>query len=70
MFSLFPVLINYFSTGKEYASKEVAEWCRQIVNDINRRVKALDIPRYRHIVQVMLAEQTGAGSRYIARCHW
>lgn len=59
-----------FSPGKEYSSDEVSEWCRQIVNDINRRIKDLEIHRYKHIVQIMLAEQTGAGCRYISRCHW
>lgn len=33
-------------------------------------MKELKIPRYKHVVQVMLAEQTGAGCRYIARCRW
>lgn len=44
--------------GKEYAKKDVSEWCRKIVNEINRRIKDLEIPRYKHIVQIMLAEQT------------
>lgn len=53
-----------------YASSEASEWSRQIVNDINKRIKDLETPRYKHLVQVMLAEQAGAGSRYIARCIW
>lgn len=57
-------------TGKEYSSNDVAAWCRQIVDGINKRITSLEIPRYKHIVQTMLSEQTGAGSRYIARCHW
>lgn len=56
--------------GKTYNVSEVADWCRQIVNTINQRIKELEIPRYRHIVQVMLLEQTGAGCRYTARCCW
>lgn len=52
-------------SGKEYAGKEVGSWCKQIVNDINRRIKDLEIPRYKHIVQIMLSEQTGAGCRYV-----
>lgn len=56
----------FFCAGKEYAGKEVGNWCRQIVNDVNRRIKELDIPRYKHIVQIMLSEQTGAGCRYVA----
>lgn len=64
------IIFESFNIGKEYSSKEVSEWSRQIVNDINRRIKELAIPRYKHIVQIMLAEQTGAGCRYMARCHW
>lgn len=26
--------------------------------------------RYRHVVQVMLAQQNGAGCKYLARCRW
>lgn len=63
-------IFEFFNIGKEYSSKEVGEWCRQIVNDINRHIKELAIPRYKHIVQIMLSEQTGAGCRYLARCHW
>lgn len=40
------------------------------MNETNRRIKELEIPRYRHIVQIMLTEQSGAGCRYTARCHW
>lgn len=60
----------FFSTGKEFSRKKVTGWCRQIVDDINRRIKDLEIPRYKHIVQIMLAEQTGAGCRYIVKCQW
>lgn len=28
------------------------------------------MPRYKHVIQVMLAEQTGSGCRYMARCRW
>lgn len=56
--------------GKVYTSGHVGEWCRQIADDINRRITGLATPRYKHIVQVMLAEQTGAGSRFTARCVW
>lgn len=64
-FSIF--VTNFLSQkhlGKEYNSKEVGSLCKQIVNDVNRRIKDLGIPRYKHIVQIMLSEQTGAGCRY------
>lgn len=47
-----------------------SKWCEQISSEINRRLCEMKIERYKHIVQVMLVEQTGAGCRYIARCRW
>lgn len=61
----FIIFIKILSLGKEYAGKEVGAWCTQIVNDVNRRIKDLEIPRYKHIVQIVLSEQTGAGCRYV-----
>lgn len=45
-------------------------WTKQIADQINGRIKDLSMRRYKHIVQVMLSQQTGAGSKYIARCVW
>lgn len=70
LFNFFIMINRYTMIGKVYASGHVAEWCRQIADDINRRITGLATPRYKHIVQVMLTEQTGAGSRFIARCIW
>lgn len=64
-FKIISDFLKHSSSGKEYAGKEVGGWCRQIVNDVNRRIKDLEIPRYKHIVQIMLSEQTGAGCRYV-----
>lgn len=69
-FTNYPKNVRIKHTGKSYVSSEVQDWCRQIANAINRRIKELETPRYKHIVQVMLAEQTGAGCRYLARCIW
>lgn len=62
---LYIFLFKSFALGKEYAGKEVGSWCTQIVNDINRRIKDLETPQYKHIVQIMLSEQTGAGCRLV-----
>lgn len=63
--------INFSSVpGKEYSKKEAPIWTRQIADNINLRVKELNMPRYKHVTQVMLAEQLGAGCRYLARCRW
>lgn len=62
--------LNSVRLDKQYSSRDAANWSRCIVDDITKRIKDLSIPRYKHVAQVMLAEQTGAGSRFIARCLW
>lgn len=62
--------MKFHLLGKEYAGKEVGNWCKQIVNDINHRIKELEIPRYKHIVQIMLAEHSGAGCRYVSQVNF
>lgn len=59
-----------FVSGKEYSKADAAKWCQQIVNEINGRIVALKMPRYAHVVQITMMEQTGAGSRSITRCLW
>lgn len=56
--------------GQEYNQEKVSVWCKEIVNEINKRLRELDVPRYKHVVQVMLLPQNGAGCRFIARCRW
>lgn len=63
--------IMYFKRiGKVYSYKEAPNWSAEIVNKINRRIKDLQIPSYKHVVQIMLAEQMGSGCRYIAKSFW
>lgn len=59
-----------FITGKKYTSSGAAIWTKQIADDVSRRVKELNMSAYKYVVQVTLAEQTGGGCRYIARCRW
>ena len=56
--------------GKSYSQTEAATWTKQISDEISRSVQDLNVPRYKHVVQVMMAQKTGAGCRYIARCRW
>lgn len=43
---------------------------RFIADQICNRTKEIEMRRYKHIVQVVLAQQNGAGCKYIARCRW
>lgn len=56
--------------GKVYAVAQVADWTRSIADDISARCKELEMRRFKHVVQVVLAQQNGAGCKYIARCRW
>lgn len=57
-------------TGKSYEAKSAEEWGKTIANEVGVQVKDLHMKRYKHVVQVVLGQQTGAGSKYIARCRW
>ncbi|KAG4076105.1 hypothetical protein HA402_011451 [Bradysia odoriphaga] len=56
--------------GKQYQSTHIAEWISKISDTISTQLKELNMRRYKHIVQVVILQQTGAGCKYIARCRW
>ncbi|KAJ6635458.1 Dynein light chain Tctex-type protein 2B [Pseudolycoriella hygida] len=56
--------------GKQYEASHIQEWTHKICDTINSRVKELNMRRFKHVVQVVIVQQTGAGCRYIARCRW
>lgn len=63
-------ILSQTLTGKQYEPKLAEEWTRSISNTVGLRVKELSMNRYKHVVQVVLGQQTGAGAKYIARCRW
>lgn len=50
-------------SGQDYSSDKISEWISQIADNVNTRVKDLNMKRYKHIVQVVIV-QKGAGCRY------
>mmetsp|Transcript_139220 Transcript_139220/g.338178 ORF Transcript_139220/g.338178 Transcript_139220/m.338178 type:complete len:132 (+) Transcript_139220:223-618(+) len=56
--------------GKSWNGEEEAMWSVQIAEEIKRRVKALDIPRYKVVIQVTLGEVKSQGVRVASRCLW
>ncbi|XP_017086232.1 dynein light chain Tctex-type protein 2B [Drosophila eugracilis] len=57
--------------NKNYNQSEALKWARDVADEINIRMKGrARCPRYKHVVNVMLYPQTGAGCFYGARAIW
>ncbi|XP_055853480.1 dynein light chain Tctex-type protein 2B [Episyrphus balteatus] len=56
--------------GKKYNVEDARKWTQEIADTISASVKDLNMPRYKHVVQISLGQQLGAGCRYIAKCSW
>ncbi|XP_017865276.1 PREDICTED: tctex1 domain-containing protein 2 [Drosophila arizonae] len=52
--------------------KDIAKiWTREIADEVNQQIAASPkVKRYKHVVQVMLGQELGAGSTYLSRCCW
>ncbi|XP_056630617.1 dynein light chain Tctex-type protein 2B-like [Diorhabda sublineata] len=57
-------------TGKSYDPDRAKSWSMQISNEVNEKVKDLQMKRYKHIVQVIIGEMKGAGVKSGVRCIW
>ncbi|XP_039486931.2 dynein light chain Tctex-type protein 2B [Drosophila santomea] len=57
--------------NKTYNQSEALKWTRELADDINTKIKGrASSPRFKHVVNVMLYQQTGAGCFYGARAIW
>lgn len=56
--------------GKSYNAEEASNWTREISDAVSAAVKELEMPQFKHVVQVTLGQQLGSGCRYIAKCCW
>ncbi|XP_053697884.1 dynein light chain Tctex-type protein 2B-like [Sabethes cyaneus] len=63
-------VLNDTLSGKTYTAVDAARWTKSLADEISLKVKDLEMKRYKHVVQVMLGQQLGAGCKYIARCRW
>ena len=50
--------------------EEAPDRCAGMVEQIKAKVKELNIPRYKVVVQVTLGENKGQGVRVASRCLW
>lgn len=56
--------------GKNYEPDSVKKWTITIANEVNEKVKELQMKKYKHIVQVIVGEMRGAGVKSGVRCIW
>lgn len=56
--------------GKNYEPENVKKWTITIANEVNEKVKELQMKKYKHIVQVIIGEMRGAGVKSGVRCIW
>ncbi|XP_055612594.1 dynein light chain Tctex-type protein 2B-like [Uranotaenia lowii] len=63
-------VLNDTLSGKKYTAVDAARWTKTLADEISLKVKDLEMKRYKHVVQVVLGQQLGAGCKYIARCRW
>ncbi|XP_023169510.1 tctex1 domain-containing protein 2 [Drosophila hydei] len=73
-----PIVRNIISTtmteklkDKIY-DKDIAKiWTSEIADEVNQKIAASPkVKRYKHVVQVMLGQELGAGCTYLSRCCW
>mmetsp|Transcript_8485 Transcript_8485/g.17012 ORF Transcript_8485/g.17012 Transcript_8485/m.17012 type:complete len:133 (+) Transcript_8485:36-434(+) len=56
--------------GKEYDEDEAKEWSLNVCENIKTRVKDLNIPRYKIVVQATIGELRDQGVRVASRSLW
>lgn len=56
--------------GKNYEPDNVKKWTITIANEVNEKVKELQMKKYKHVVQVIVGEMRGAGVKSGVRCIW
>lgn len=62
----YPILID-----KIYDKDEAKVWTREIADEVNQQIASSPkVKRYKHVVQVMMGQELGAGATYLSRCCW
>ncbi|CAM9389471.1 unnamed protein product [Heterosigma akashiwo] len=57
-------------SGKTYQLEMASQMTKQLADEIKNRLKDLNLPRYKYMVQVVIGEQKGQGVRMGHRCFW
>lgn len=56
--------------GKHYDPEQTTEWTKNICDTIKNKLQEMGYDRYKFIVQVVIAEQRGQGTKMVCRCFW
>ena len=54
----------------QYQVETIQTLTKEISETIKQRLKELNLPRYKYVVQVFIGEQKGQGVRVSNRCFW
>uniref|UniRef100_A0A2M4AZB6 Putative dynein light chain n=1 Tax=Anopheles triannulatus TaxID=58253 RepID=A0A2M4AZB6_9DIPT len=57
-------------TGMKYNAELAAIYTKVLADEISLKVRDLNMQCYKHVVEVMLGQQLGAGCKYVSRCRW
>ena len=57
-------------TGAEYAVENTPDQSKKIADVVRNNLKALNLPRYKFMVQVVIGELRGQGVQMGSRCFW
>lgn len=57
--------------GKTYQPGDAVKWVREVADEVNLKMEGLcRQPRYKHVIQVIIYQQNGAGFVCGARAIW
>merc|ERR1712100_811264 len=52
------------------SEEKIVELTKKLSNDIKNKIKEIELPRYKYVVQVIIAEQKGQGIKMGCRSFW
>ena len=61
---------KYKALIQTYQPENIQNLSKDIAEDIKQKLKQLNLPRYKYIVQVTIGEQKGQGVRIGSKCFW
>lgn len=56
------ILVNKLN-GETYQSETCSTFTKEIADEIKNKLKELDLPRYKYVVNVVIGEMRGEGAR-------
>ena len=56
--------------GQSYHMEYTSKWSKEIADSVRDKLKELQIPRYKYMVQVVVGERKSQGVRMGCRCLW